>query len=371
MRTAVIALCAAALSGYPVYAEAQTESEQTVVPAPQVTAEDASPFTVSGYLAASYDDFDTTPALRAFDTRKRGFVFNQAAVTFAYLPSSGFGGQLTAIGGEDAKAIRLTEKWPTPDHASPYDLFNAYVQYATGPVTVMAGKFSTLAGAEVTNPASNSMVSRSLLFTMMESLTHTGVRAVYAVSPALSLTAGVDNGWNFSSAPSGAGRTLELGASGTVTDKFSYSAAFYSGGSPLYGGNPTGTLQLIDFVGSYKLSDAFSFSGNIDLVSKAGTASGGGTGHATGVALYATWTPDPHWQAAVRGEGIDDKDGLITGIAGNNVDEASIAGSYLPTKALRFSLELRRDHSDQPFFTKSGQNVRSQTSIEAQAVYSF
>lgn len=371
MRTAVIALCAAALSSYPAYAEAQSESEQTATPAAQVAAEDPSPFSVSGYLAASYDDFDTTPALRAFDTRKRGLVFNQASVTFAYLPSSGFGGQVTAIGGEDAKAIRLTEKWPTPDHGSPYDLFNAYVQYAAGPVTVMAGKFSTLAGAEVTNPAANSMVSRSFLFTMMESLTHTGVRAVYAVSPALSLTAGVDNGWNFSSAPTGAGRTLELGAAGAVGDQFSYSASLYRGGSPLYGGDPTGTLQLVDLVATFKLNQSISFSGNVDLVSKGGAASSGGTGHANGMALYATWAPDPHWQAAVRGEAIDDKDGLITGIAGNNLDEASIAGSYLPTKSLRFSLELRRDHSDQPFFTKAGQSVRSQTSVEAQAIYSF
>jgi hypothetical protein len=369
MRYVAIALCTAALTACPALADAQSDADTgTPTTAPAAAP---SPFTFSGYLAGSFDDFDTTPALRAFDTRKHGFVFNQAAATFAFLPAAGFGGQVTVIGGEDAKAIRLTETWPTPSHGSPYDLYNAFVQYASGPVTVMAGKYSTLAGAEVTSPASDSLVSRSLLFTMMEPLTHTGVRAVYAVSPTLTLTAGVNNGWNFSSAPSGAGQSLELGASGGIGAAFTYSAALYRGDSPLYGGNPTGALQLIDLVANFKLGPTLALGANADLLSKQGAASAGGTGHTNGLALYATWTPDAKWQAALRGEAIDDKDGMITGIAGNTLQEASIAGSYFPTPSLRLSLELRRDHSARPYFIESGQQQRSQTSIEAQAVYSF
>ena len=40
--------------------------------------------------------------------------------------------------------------------------------------------------------------SRSLLF-FAEPLTHTGIRATYAASDTLSLVAGVNNGWNYSS----------------------------------------------------------------------------------------------------------------------------------------------------------------------------
>jgi hypothetical protein len=76
-------------------------------------------------------------------------------------------------------------------------------------------------------------------------------------------------------------------------------------------------------------------------------------------------------QAALRGEAIDARDGMFTGIAGNTLQEAGIAGSYFPMPSLRLSLELRRDRSARPYFIESGQQQRSQTSIEAQAVYSF
>jgi len=373
MRSIAVALCAVAIGGAPLVAAAQSapDSSSTTDDSTQAgSTPPASPFTFSGYLAGSYDDFDTTPALRAFDTRKRGLVFNQAAATFAFLPTSGFGGQVTMIGGEDAKILRMSEKWPPPSHGSPYDLFNAWVQYAAGPLTLMAGKFATLAGAEYTNPTLDALVSRSLLFQTLEPLTHTGVRAVYTVSPALSITGGINNGWNFVSKPSGEGQTAELGASGTV-GSFTYAATMYRGDSPLFGGNPVGVLQLVDLVGTWNASSTWSFSSNVDLLSKAGAASGGGTGHAKGLALYATWMPSAHWQAALRGETVDDSDGLVTGIPGNTVNEASIAGSYLPSKSWRLSVELRRDHSDQPYLMKSGQPVRDQTSLELQAIWMF
>jgi len=63
------------------------------------------------------------------------------------------------------------------------------VQYAAGPVTVIAGKFVTLAGAEVIAPTrQHELIPRSLLFTNLEPLTHTGIRLTVAPVEVVSFT---------------------------------------------------------------------------------------------------------------------------------------------------------------------------------------
>lgn len=372
---AIAAAVAAVIGGYATAASAQSAPAAPAAPAtPSLGAVLAATpgLSITGYVASTYTHFDTTPALRAFDTSQNGFKLNQAAVTAAYLPSSGAGAQVTAIAGSDAKILRQGETWPFSSTSGQFDLANAFVQYATGPLTMMAGKFSTLAGAEVTNPAADTNISRSLLYWDMEPGTHTGLRAAYAVSPALTLTGGVNNGWNFTSSPSGTSKTLELGASGAPSKMFSYSAAFYSGQSPLFGGSPNGTLQLLDLVGTINATDALSFVGNVDILSKDDyLGPGTGKGKANGVALYANYTLTEQWMLSARGEYIDDKDGLITAIAGNKLKELTLTANYMPVKGLKLSAEVRQDRSDQPYFLKNGVAVNNQTSLELQAVYSF
>ncbi|EQD45076.1 porin, partial [mine drainage metagenome] len=123
---------------------------------------------------------------RAFDTTPNGFRLNQAALTVAYLPSSGAGAQVTLIGGSDAKILRngeiplcVTSAGAQGCSSSQFDPMTAFAQYAAGSLTVMAGKFPTLAGAEVMNPAADTNISRSILFWDMEPSTLTGLRATY------------------------------------------------------------------------------------------------------------------------------------------------------------------------------------------------
>ena len=371
MKKIVLAACLAVAYGYAGIVCAQTAPAAPATPGLGAVLAATPGLSVTGYVASSYTHFDTVPALRAFDTSQNGFKLNQAAATIAYLPSSGAGAQVTVIGGSDARILRQGETWSFNSTASQFDLNNAFVQYATGPVTVMAGKFSTLAGAEVVDPLNDNEISRSLLFWNMEPVGHTGLRASYTVDPALTVDAGVNNGWNFTSSPAGTAKTLELGASGTPNKLFSYSAAFYSGQSPLYGGFPTGTLQLLDLVGTINATDALSFVGNVDILSKDGAATGGGKGKANGVALYANYALTGQWMLSARGEYIDDKDGLITAIAGNKLKELTLAANYMPVKNLRLSGEVRQDRSDQPYFSKDGVAVNNQTSFALQAAYSF
>ncbi|MGE0072050.1 MAG: outer membrane beta-barrel protein [Thiomonas sp.] len=379
-KIALAAAVAAVLSSYGAAASAQTAPPAAAPAAPAAPSLGAvlaaTPgLSLTGYVAATYSYFDDrTPLLRLYSGSRNSFQVPQAALTAAYLPTDGFGAQITAIAGSDAKVLRQGETWPSNSTSSQFDLNNAFVQYASGPLTVMAGKFSTLAGAEVLNPANDNEISRSLLFWNMEPGTHTGVRAAYAVDPALTLTAGVNNGWNFTSAPAGTGKTLELGASGSPNKLFSYSAAYYHGQSPLYGGSGTGVLQLLDLVGTLNATDALSFAANVDILQKDDYAGPGtGTGKANGVALYANYALTEQWTVSARGEYIDDKQGIVSGTAGaNKLKEATLALTYAPIKAVKLMAEVRQDRSDQAIFTDtSGNSTTKQTSLQLQAVYSF
>lgn len=375
MKKITLAVCIAAAFGYSAAAQADGAAAPAAPSLGAVIA--ATPgLSLTGYVAASYTHFDTTtPALRAFDGYQNSFALNQAALTASYLPASGAGAAVTLIGGSDAQVLRSTETVGATVNGSPqFDIANAYAQYAVGSLTLQAGKFWTLAGAEVANPTADAEISRSLLYWNMEPGTHTGVRAAYAFGDPLTVTVGVNNGFNYMTSPTVNGstvsKTIELGASGTPSKMFSYSASFYSGASPLYGTSGAGRLQLLDLVGTVNATDALSFTGNVDLLQKSAyQGAGTGTGRATGVALYANYALNDQVTLSARGEYIDDADGLITSLTGNKLKEFTLAVGYAPVKGLKLSAELRQDKSDQAYFdanTKTNQN-----SFALQAAYAF
>ena len=168
---------------------------------------------------------------------------------------------------------------------------------------------------------------------------------------------------------------------------FSYSGVYYRGQSPLYGGSPNGTLQLLDLVGTFNATDALSFAANVDILSKdnASLANGGtGTGKANGLALYANYAVTSQWMVSARGEYIDDKDGIVTGNAmptgyafaptngaPNKLKELTLAVNYTPVSNFKLSAEVRQDKSDLAIFSKNGAPTNNQTSLELQGIYSF
>ncbi|MDD4887373.1 MAG: outer membrane beta-barrel protein [Thiomonas sp.] len=374
-KIAIAAAVAAVLASYAGAASAQTAPAPAAPAAPSLGAVLAATpgLSITGYVASSYDYFDTSSTfLRAYDQKTNGFSLNQAAASVAYLPSEGFGAQVVAITGNDAKILNAGNLT-----GSPFYLSNAFVQYATGPLTVMAGKFSSLAGAEVTNPAGNNTVSRSLLFWDMEPGSLTGLRANYTVAPALTLIAGVNNGWGYTGAqPNGLGKTIELGATGSLNPMFSYTADYYRGQSPWFGTPANnGVLQLFDFVGTVNATSALSFQANVDLLSKDNsTLKNGttGTAKANGLALYANYAVTDQVTLAARGEYIDDKDGLVAGAFDNKLKELTLAVNYAPMKNVKLAAEIRQDKSDAAIYTKKdGTSTTKQSSLELMAVYSF
>src|ERR1700704_2960700 len=207
----------------------------------------ASGITESGYVAASYYHSNGYSTYHQFDNKHDTFQLDQAALTIAFQPKEGFGALVDVAAGEDMKILNAAEA----SNANTFDVVQAFVQYATGPLTVIAGKYVTLAGAEVIAPTGNTNFSRSFLF-FAEPLTHTGIRATYALSDTLSVIAGVNNGWNYSSLTTSGSKTGEVGLAWTPSKAFALAAQAYVGKDPTFDAQRT----LVDAVATYNASDA-------------------------------------------------------------------------------------------------------------------
>lgn len=287
------------------------------------------------------------------------FQLDQAGFSVAYQPKQGFGGLVDLMAGEDARILHVAED----GHDNSFDLRQAYIQYATGPLTVIGGKFVTLAGAEVINPTQNTNFSRSLLFTFAEPLTHTGVRATFALSDQISLIAGVNNGWNTTSTSYGS-KAGEMGIAWTPDKTFSLAAQSYVG---KFGGTVTGlngVRSLVDLVGTYNATSALTFIVNVDW-DRQDQAFGAGTASATwyGAAGYGNYAFKDRWRMSLRAEYLDDRDGFLTSAAalpgyagslsGQHFWEGTATVGFAPVKSFELRMEGRYDSARTNLFLRS------------------
>jgi hypothetical protein len=343
---------------------------------------------VSGYVDASYEyspswSGQNTYApysvlgYRVFDQSPNSFAVNQAALTIAKQPMSGFGGVVNLIYGRDAVYL------PGSD-GTQFDVAQAFIQYAAGAWTLQAGKFLTLAGAEVIAPTGNTNSSRSLLF-YAEPLTHTGVRATFAASDTVSVIFGINNGWASGEdgyAP-GTTKTGELGISVTPNKIVSFSVQGYYG-SELLADDNYGDRALLDGVVTVNATPALTVVGSIDWGSQKNYDGENDTADYYGAALYLNYQINDAWRASLRGEYVHDSKAYFfaaedpTGTA-NKVNEETLTVAYAPTKSVELRLEGRVDSASLPaFYVGDASEVddtviykKSQSTIELEALYKF
>jgi Putative beta-barrel porin-2, OmpL-like. bbp2 len=325
--------------------------------------------TESGYVAASYYDSSGYNTYHQFDTYHDTFQLDQAGLQLAYQPKSGFGAVVDVIAGEDAKIVDYAES--AGASANSFDLLQGYAQYVAGPLTLQAGKFTTLAGAEVIAPTGNTNFSRSLLF-FAEPMTHTGLRATYALTDTVSLIVGVNNGWNYTQIDSGS-KTGELGVALSPNKYFSLTAQLYAGKDPYFGAERT----FFDTVATFNATSALSFVVSYDWgKQESGTATPATLtpGSWDGVAGYINYQLSSQWRVSLRGEYLDDKDGFITGAA-QNLKEGTLTFGYDPVASFELRIEGRYDSSSEPTFVKSKtpfvQYGSNQSEVALQGVYKF
>ena len=139
---------------------------------------DSSGITATGFIDTTYSALSGSGKYvggtlndRVFDTQRNGFLLNSANLTVSKLPSDGVGGLVNLTLGSDADIISSygtidESKGPGNGADQFFDVAEAYVSYAHGLVTVIGGKFNTLAGAEVIKGPNNSNIPFNMCVVM-------------------------------------------------------------------------------------------------------------------------------------------------------------------------------------------------------------
>jgi Putative beta-barrel porin-2, OmpL-like. bbp2 len=290
--------------------------------------------TTSGEFAASYYHSNGYPGStwRGFDQDHDSFQLDEAGLQIGYQPKSGIGGFVDVIAGTDAQILSLNEG----GSGNSVDVRQAYLQYATGPLTIIAGKYVTMAGAETINPTTNTNFSRSLLFWELEPLDHTGLRATYAVTDTVSVSVGVNNGWNYTDLSTSGSKTGEFNATWTPNKIVSVAVTGYFGKDfTLYNGQE---LSLIDVVATYNVTSALTLQLNADMKQNSGNGVAGNdaTAHINGFAAYANYGINDSMRVSVRGE-------YVNYVGAGHALEGTVTFGYTPVKNFEVRAELRYD----------------------------
>lgn len=327
---------------------------------------DASGVSLNGYIDAGYEYSNKEPSDRVFDNNRNSFDLHQVGLTVAKQPKEGFGGLVNITAGSDAQLIHSA-----PVENSKFDLTQAYIQYATGALTVIGGKFVTLAGTEVIASPSNNNISRAILFGAVP-FTHTGLRATYAVNDKVSLTGGLNNGWD-QMQDANRQKTVELGVGLTPIKPLAVNITGYFGSEPT-GATTSANRSLINIVATWTMSDALSFGGEyLDVKQDEAAGPGSSSAKYSGLAGYVTYTLTDKWRVAGRVEWFKDTDGFhFGGPAGTKYTEGTVTLAYLPAKNTEIRGELRSDSASNAFFDDgSGTLSKTMYSLGVQGIYKF
>jgi hypothetical protein len=221
-------------------------------------------------------------------------------------------------------------------------LNQAYIQYLT-PVglTLRAGKFGTLLGAEVAQTVYNFNVTRGNVYNLLQPIDHIGVIVDGASGP-FSYSLGVVN----DSAPS----DPDTNDAKHILAGLSYGGENYSlGTSILWGpeamGNSSQEAMTIDVLSSWDPCESVSTWLNFDY--KWGNGFGAGDPKGWGIALAGRWAFAENWGFALRTEFLQDENGLF-GLGAEENDVFGVTGTldYSITDNLVVKAEARYDLVD-------------------------
>lgn len=326
---------------------------------------EASGIAVTGYTSASYSaNFNDGKTLfyRAYDANTDTFTIDQASLTIAYAPESGFGATVNILAGEDSNVINANYG----DGDSIFSLPTAFVSYATGGLTVIAGRFGSLAGYEVSADNAAPFVSRSWLFQNTQPFFHTGLRATYKFNSLLSATLGaVNSAPQASTIDANKQKTLEANVTFTPTETLLVSLTNYLGidefdGTVLFpiNGPSSGAFStrtnISDVVVQYTGIDKLTLALNGDIQDAKGLYIN------RGIAFYGMYQLTEQFAARAR---IEIAEAALKSDLGGNTDSFkvyTVAGVYSPSKHLDIIAEVRYDTSNHDVFpngfTNDGEN---------------
>lgn len=322
----------------------------------------ASDVSISGRVDVSYDYTNTqggaAPALVGFNADSNSFVLHQAALNIVKAPAAGVGGAVTVLLGEDAKLLG------GDSGNSQIALLQGYVSYTGDKYSLQAGRMLTLAGAEVIDSSANFNATRGLLF-FFQPVYHTGVRGTYKLADGLSVTGGLMNssfiGNQDSNTSNGEAKTLELNA---VYTKGAFTSALTAYLGDEAGDKESGFTSVIDYVGTYALSDATTLVLNADYF--ATELSSNNTADGYGFALYGNHKLGKACRVAARAEYVHSNEATV----GRNLSAYTLTYGHTVADGLEMMVEARADWA-------AGDNVYPTADPDSQytgvikAVYKF
>jgi hypothetical protein len=351
----------------------------------------------SGRLIQGPNNFNDVPDLQ---NANLSVLINGSLVSGKVEGSFGTDADAIASNGQTRGGINLTQ---------------AYLQLTpTGTITLIAGKFETLAGAEVIEAPGNSNYSRSYDFGEAIPFTHTGVRLTWAATPKVNVILGANNGWDDWKFV-GKKKTLEFGLGINPSPGYGLSLVTYNGNDFALGGNATAVTgfttsapglftnrMLYDGVLTVHATSALTLIGEYDNGTQ---LPDNGTyfplaAHWNAVAGYADYQFTGQWGLSLRKETFHDPQGFRTGLGGfygvpvvgglfdgfgfplanggARLQSNTATVNYTPGSNYIFRLEYRLDASDQPVFafhnfnlTPTGIGRDHQSSLGAEVVVKF
>ena len=326
---------------------------------------------IDGYYSYNFNKpADRTNVLRNFDTRSNQFALNLAEIVIEKKPdplNSRVGFRLDLDYGPATDLVHATEPGGKDVYKVIQQAYGSYLAPIGSGLQIDFGKFVTVHGAEVIETKDNWNYSRGLLFAWAIPYYHFGVRAKYALNSKVSLTGLVVNGWNNVEENNG-GKTLGITLGLAPTPKLAIVQNYMTG--PEQPNDNKHYRHLSDTTATYSFNKRWAVMGNYDY--GIDTLTAGGKVHWQGVAGYLRYAPTERLAFTPRYEWFDDHNGFSTGTA-QRVKEFTLTGEYKlrPTLITRF--ELRRDWSNQPFFSKSDPTVlaRSQATVLAGLIWTF
>jgi hypothetical protein len=310
--------------------------------------------------------FTNTSNARVFDYLNNELNFQNLQVA-GTLTAGNLGGKAQLSFGNDANIIA---SFGQPNNAE-FNITQAWLSYALGPVTIQAGKYGALAGEETITSATDWNYSRSILFGYAIGFTTTGVRATYAAPAHITAIVGGNEGWDVVNSANHAisfegelawnpSSAFSIVADGTTgQQQISYASLGPEGNRTMYDiivtGQPIAPLTLVlnyDY-GSQKnafpvdstgtpLTTSCSIGGEPSICDVQGSANW------NGFAAYANYAFSPTWSGTLRGEEFSDGQGYRTGYA-QTWTEGTGTIQYAPGPFI-FRAEYRLDNLNHPNF---------------------
>ena len=362
-------------------------------------------FSIGGMVVGSYlydmndpKERSGTVGLRAFDRDHNSFTLDLFQLQVARAPGENGVGFVTKVDfGKVAE--RIAADWDgdgtignVAEEQNSIELEEAYITYnfpGLPDLQLKGGKFVTMMGSEVIESPRNFNISRSLAYAFAIPITHTGLLMSYAISPQVTVTGGIVNGWD-NVVDSNDGKSFHGDVTVTPIEQLSVSLnGMYGAEQPDRGDSKRGvidTIVTVKPVENLTLSLNYDYGNETDLGAPAPGSAFLGKGNTTEEwhavsGIVAVDLPDTlvlPVGLAVRGEYFDDSDS--TRLPGRpfgqhqNVWEVTTTAKIVLAEGLMARLEYRYDNTeaDRPVFLRNVGGVQQdQHTIATELSYVF